>query len=94
MFQSIDEAVRLGDPETRGAGDIEAAPATLSPSARYVTQERRVQLLGPSKLAGRTWDWDLQTQECLISPKMELMDFSADQTTSKAGARWREAILP
>jgi PAS domain-containing protein len=34
--------------------------------------------------AGRigTWDLDLQTEECLISPKMaELMDFSAEQTT-------------
>jgi PAS domain S-box-containing protein len=46
--------------------------------------------------AGRigTWDLDLQTEECLISPKMaELMDFSADQTTVP-GARWREAVLP
>ena len=46
--------------------------------------------------AGRigTWDLDLQTEECLISPKMaEFMDFSADQTTVP-GARWREAVLP
>src|SRR4028119_281604 len=46
--------------------------------------------------AGRigTWDLDLQTQECLISPKMaELMDFSTDQTTVP-GARWREAVFP
>ena len=34
--------------------------------------------------AGRigTWDLNLQTEECLISPKMaELMGFSHDQTT-------------
>jgi PAS domain S-box-containing protein len=46
--------------------------------------------------AGRigTWDLDLQTDECLISPKMaELMDFSADQTTVP-GPRWRGAIVP
>src|SRR4028118_1585304 len=46
--------------------------------------------------AGRigTWDLDLKTDECLISPKMaELMDFSANQTTVP-GARWREAIVP
>ena len=46
--------------------------------------------------AGRigTWDLDLQTDECLISPKMaELMDFSVDRTTVP-GARWREAIVP
>jgi diguanylate cyclase (GGDEF)-like protein/PAS domain S-box-containing protein len=46
--------------------------------------------------AGRigTWDLDLQTEECLISPKMaELMDFSPAQTTVP-GARWRESIIP
>ena len=46
--------------------------------------------------AGRigTWDLDLQTQECLISPKMaELMDFSPEQTTVP-GLQWWESIVP
>src|SRR5215204_6583586 len=46
--------------------------------------------------AGRigTWDLDLQTEECLISPEMaELMDFSSDQTTVP-GAQWQESIVP
>jgi diguanylate cyclase (GGDEF)-like protein/PAS domain S-box-containing protein len=46
--------------------------------------------------AGRigTWDLDLQTEECLISPKMaDLMGFSPDQT-SVPGAQWRESIVP
>ncbi len=46
--------------------------------------------------AGRigTWDLDLQTEECLISPKMaELMDFSPEQTTVP-GPQWWESIIP
>ena len=46
--------------------------------------------------AGRigTWDLDLQTEECLISPEMaELMEFSPDQT-AVPGAQWRKAIVP
>jgi PAS domain S-box-containing protein len=46
--------------------------------------------------AGRigTWDLDLQTEECLISPEMaELMDFSPEQTTVP-GAQWQESIVP
>jgi diguanylate cyclase (GGDEF)-like protein/PAS domain S-box-containing protein len=46
--------------------------------------------------AGRigTWDLDLQTDECLISPEMaELMDFSSDQITVP-GAQWRKSIVP
>ncbi|MDQ5826880.1 MAG: PAS domain S-box protein [Chloroflexota bacterium] len=46
--------------------------------------------------AGRigTWDLDLQTEECLISPKMaDLMGFSPDQTTVP-DAQWRESIVP
>src|SRR5215211_7157936 len=46
--------------------------------------------------AGRigTWDLDLQTEECLISPKMaELMDFSPEQT-KVPGAQWRKSIVP
>ena len=46
--------------------------------------------------AGRigTWDLNLQTEECLISPKMaELMDFSPEQTTVP-GAQWRKSIVP
>jgi PAS domain S-box-containing protein len=46
--------------------------------------------------AGRigTWDLDLQTEECLISPKMaELMGFSPEQTTVP-GAQWRKSIVP
>ena len=46
--------------------------------------------------AGRigTWDLDLQTEECLISPKMaELMGFSPDQLTVP-GPQWRESIVP
>ena len=46
--------------------------------------------------AGRigTWDLNLQTDECLISPTMaELMDFSSDQTTVP-GAQWQKSIVP
>ena len=46
--------------------------------------------------AGRigTWDLNLQTEECLISPKMaELMGFSPEQTTVP-GAQWQESIVP
>jgi PAS domain S-box-containing protein len=46
--------------------------------------------------AGRigTWDLDLQTEECLISPEMaELMGFSPEQTTVP-GAQWRKSIVP
>jgi diguanylate cyclase (GGDEF)-like protein/PAS domain S-box-containing protein len=46
--------------------------------------------------AGRvgTWDLDLQTDECLISPEMaQLMDFSSEQTTVP-GAQWRMSIVP
>jgi PAS domain S-box-containing protein len=46
--------------------------------------------------AGRigTWDLDLQTEECLISPKMaDLMGYSPDQKTVP-GAQWRESIAP
>src|SRR5215211_644447 len=46
--------------------------------------------------AGRigTWDLNLQTEECLISPKMaELMGFSPEQTTVP-GAQWRKSIVP
>ena len=45
--------------------------------------------------AGRigTWDLNLQTEECLISPEMaELMGFSSDQTTVP-GAQWQESIV-
>jgi diguanylate cyclase (GGDEF)-like protein/PAS domain S-box-containing protein len=46
--------------------------------------------------AGRigTWDLDLQTDECLISPEMaQLMDFSSEQT-AVPGAQWRKSIVP
>jgi len=46
--------------------------------------------------AGRigTWDLDLQTEECLISPEMaELMEFPSDQTAVPA-AQWRKSIVP
>jgi diguanylate cyclase (GGDEF)-like protein/PAS domain S-box-containing protein len=46
--------------------------------------------------AGRigTWDLDLQTDECLISPEMaQLMAFSSEQTTVP-GAQWRKLIVP
>jgi len=46
--------------------------------------------------AGRigTWDLDLETEECLISPEMaELMGFSAEQTIVP-GAQWQESIVP
>src|SRR5918994_2670098 len=46
--------------------------------------------------AGRigTWELDLQTDECLISPEMaQLMDFSSEQTTVP-GAQWRKSIVP
>lgn len=46
--------------------------------------------------AGRigTWDLNLQTEECLISPTMaDLMGFSPDQTTVP-GAQWQESIVP
>ena len=46
--------------------------------------------------AGRigTWELDLQTDECLISPEMaQLMDFYSEQTTVP-GAQWRKSIVP
>ena len=46
--------------------------------------------------AGRigTWDLDLQTEECLVSPKMaELMGLSREQTTVP-GPQWWESIIP
>jgi diguanylate cyclase (GGDEF)-like protein/PAS domain S-box-containing protein len=46
--------------------------------------------------AGRigTWDLNLQTDECLISPEMaQLMDFSSEQTIVP-GAQWRKSIVP
>src|SRR4028118_482917 len=46
--------------------------------------------------AGRigTWDLNLQTEECLISPEMaELMDLPSDQTTVP-GDQWRKSIVP
>ena len=46
--------------------------------------------------AGRigTWDLDLRTQECLLSPKMaQLMGYSRDQTTVP-GPQWRESVIP
>src|SRR5215210_3397613 len=46
--------------------------------------------------AGRigTWELNLQTEECLISPTMaELMNFSSDQTTVP-GAQWQKSIVP
>jgi PAS domain S-box-containing protein len=46
--------------------------------------------------AGRigSWDLDLRTEECLISPTMaDLMGFSPDQKTVP-GAQWRESIVP
>jgi diguanylate cyclase (GGDEF)-like protein/PAS domain S-box-containing protein len=46
--------------------------------------------------AGRvgTWDLDLQTDECLISPEMaQLMDFPSEQTIVP-GAQWRKSIVP
>ena len=45
--------------------------------------------------AGRigTWDLNLQTEECLISPIMaDLMDFSSDQNTVP-GAQWQKSIV-
>ena len=45
--------------------------------------------------AGRigTWDLDLRTEECLLSPKMaDLMGFSRDQT-AVPGHQWRESIV-
>src|SRR5215217_252204 len=46
--------------------------------------------------AGRigTWDLDLRTQECLLSPKMaQLMGYPRDQTTVP-GPQWRESVIP
>jgi PAS domain S-box-containing protein len=46
--------------------------------------------------AGRigTWDLDLQTEECLISPRMaDLMGYSPDQK-NVPGAQWWESIVP
>ena len=45
--------------------------------------------------AGRigTWDLDLRTEDCLLSPKMaDLMGFSRDQT-AVPGHQWRESIV-
>jgi PAS domain S-box-containing protein len=46
--------------------------------------------------AGRigTWDLDLRTDECLVSPRMaQLMGYPRDQT-SVPGAQWQESIVP
>src|SRR5215217_4864336 len=46
--------------------------------------------------AGRigTWDLDLRTEECLVSPKMaQLMGYPRDQTTVP-GPQWRESVIP
>jgi PAS domain S-box-containing protein len=46
--------------------------------------------------AGRigTWDLDLETDECLVSPKMaQLMGYSREQT-SVPGSQWQESIIP
>src|SRR5829696_3495673 len=46
--------------------------------------------------AGRigTWDLDLRTEECLVSPEMaQLMGYSSDQTTVP-GPQWRESVIP
>ena len=46
--------------------------------------------------AGRigTWDLDLRTEECLVSPKMaQLMDYPRDQTTVP-GSQWRASLVP
>ena len=46
--------------------------------------------------AGRigTWDLDLRTEECLVSPKMaQLMDYSHNQTIVP-GSQWRASIVP
>jgi PAS domain S-box-containing protein len=46
--------------------------------------------------AGRigTWDLDLRTDECLVSPRMaQLMGFPRDQTTVP-GPQWQESIIP
>ena len=46
--------------------------------------------------AGRigTWDLDLMTDECLVSPRMaQLMGFPRDQT-SVPGPQWQESIIP
>jgi PAS domain S-box-containing protein len=46
--------------------------------------------------AGRigTWDLDLRTDECLVSPRMaQLMGYPRDQTTVP-GAQWQESIVP
>ncbi len=46
--------------------------------------------------AGRigTWDLDLRTDECLVSPRMaQLMGYPRDQTTVP-GPQWQESIIP
>src|SRR5919107_188065 len=46
--------------------------------------------------AGRigTWDLDLETDECLVSPKMaQLMGYSREQTFVP-GSQWQESIIP
>jgi PAS domain S-box-containing protein len=94
-FETTNRAVR--DPETSEVLEIIGV-------SRDVTERKRIEeALRKSEEfhrlaveAGRigTWDLDLQTEECLISPKMaELMDFSVDRTTVP-GARWRESIVP
>ncbi|HET7271210.1 MAG TPA: PAS domain S-box protein, partial [Rubrobacter sp.] len=101
-FETTSRGVR--EPETDEVLEIIAASRNITERKRVEAELRESQeALRKSEEfhrfaaeAGRigTWDLDLRTEECLVSPKMaELMGFSHDQTTVP-GPQWRESIVP
>lgn len=94
-FETTSKTIR-----DQAAGDVQEIIAV----SRDITERKRTdEALRKSEEfhrfaveAGRigTWDLNLQTEECLLSPKMaELMGFSPNQTIVP-GLQWREAIVP
>lgn len=94
-FETTSRTVR--DPETNGMLEVIAVSRDATEHKRSEEALRKSEEFHRFAVeAGRigTWDLDLQTEECVISPKMaELMDYPPDQT-NVPGAQWRESIVP